>query len=143
MEGDKNIIKQRIFHLFPEPFLLMMLLLVTFVILLTPLTIILLLIILLPKKTKESINYSHRQYSDYLNDKCKNSFFIYPADKDEIADIISSLVKNKSIGPYSAPHNIILLKNEISNPLADLFNLSFSSGIFPLVLKIAKVLLAY
>ena len=118
----------------------MMLLLVTFVILLTPLTIILLL---LPKKTKESINYSHRQYSDYLNDKCKNSFFIYPADKDEIADIISSLVKNKSIGPYSAPHNIILLKNEISNPLADLFNLSFSSGIFPLVLKIAKVLLAY
>ena len=37
----------------------------------------------------------------------------------------------------------ILLKNEVSNPLADLFNLSFSSGKFPSVLKIAKVVPVY
>ena len=90
------------------------------------------------KKTKDNINYSHKHYSDYLSDKCKNSFFIHPTNKDEIADIISSLDKNKSVGPYSIPNNIlILLKNEISNPLADLFNLS-SSGKFPSVLKIAS-----
>ena len=34
---------------------------------------------------------------------------------------------------------MILLKNEISNPLEDLFNLSFSSGKFPSILKISKV----
>ena len=95
-------------------------------------------------KKKDNINYSHKHYSDYLSDKCKNSFFIYPTDKDEIADIISSLDKNKSVGPYSIPNNIlILLKNEISNSLADLFNLSFSSGKFPSVLKIAKVVPVY
>ena len=96
------------------------------------------------KKSKENINYSHRHYSDYLSGKCKNSFFIHPTDKDETADIISSLDRNKSVGSYSVPHNIlILLKNEISNPLADLFNLSFSSGIFPSVLKSAKVVPVY
>ena len=80
------------------------------------------------KKAKENINYSHKHYSDYLSDKCKNSFFIYPTNKDGIADIISFLDKNKSVGPYNVPNNILILfKNEISNPLADLFNLSFSS----------------
>ena len=84
------------------------------------------------KKSKENINYSHRHYSDYLSDKCKNSFFVHPINKDEIVDILS-LDKNKSVGPYNVPNNIlVLLKNEISNPLADLFNLSFSSGGFPL-----------
>ena len=38
---------------------------------------------------------------------------------------------------------MILLKNEIFNPFADLFNLTFSSGIFPSVLKIAKVVQLY
>ena len=38
---------------------------------------------------------------------------------------------------------MILLKNEISTPLADLFNLSFSSGKFSSILKIAKVVPVY
>ena len=72
------------------------------------------------KKTKDNINYSHKHYSDYLSDKCKNSFFIHPTNKDEIADIIS-LDKNKSAGPYSIPNNtMILLKNETSKTLEDL-----------------------
>ena len=56
----------------------------------------------------------------------------------------SSLDKSKSVGPYSVLNNmLILLKNEISNPLVDLFNLSFSSGIFLSVHKIAKVVPVY
>ena len=62
------------------------------------------------KKTKDNINYSHKHYSDYLSDKCKNSFFIHPANKDEMTDIISSLEKNKSVGSYSIPKNIFILK---------------------------------
>ena len=33
-----------------------------------------------------------------------------------------------------------LLKNDISTNLADIFNLFFSSGVFPSILKIAKVI---
>ena len=121
--------------MFLEPFLLMLLL--TLVILLTPLTIISLL---WPKNNK----YSHKHYSDYLSDECKNSFFINSTNKDVITDIISSLDKNKSVGPYSVPNNIlILLQNDICNPLADLFNLSISSFIFPSILKIAKLIPVY
>ena len=123
------------FHLmFLEPFLLLLL---TLVILLTPSTIISLL---WPKKQQ----YSHKHYSDYLSDECKNSFFINSTSKDVITDIISSLDKNKSVGPYSVPNNIlILLQNDICNPLADLFNLSTSSVIFPSILKIAKLIPVY
>ena len=32
------------------------------------------------KKTKDNINYSYKHYSDYLIDKCKNSFFIHPTN---------------------------------------------------------------
>ena len=46
---------------------------------------------------------------------------------------------NKSSGPNSIPYKILnLLKKDISKQLADLFNLSLSSGVFPSLLKIAK-----
>ena len=44
---------------------------------------------------------------------------------------------NKSSGPNSIPYKI--LKKDISKQLADLFNLSLSSDVFPSLLKIAKV----
>ena len=63
-----------------------------------------------------------------------------PTDKEEIANIISSLNSNKASGPNSLPYRILfLLKNEISKQLADSFNLSFTTGVFPFVLKTAKV----
>ena len=34
----------------------------------------------------------------------------------------------------------LLLKNKISTHLADIFNIFFSSGVFPSILKIAKVI---
>ena len=49
--------------------------------------------------------------------------------------------KNKASGPNSIPVKILkLLKNDLSLHLADIFNLSFSSGTFPSRLKIAKVI---
>ena len=52
---------------------------------------------------------------------------------------LSTLIKLAS-GPNSIPYKILfLLKNEISKQLTDLFNLSFMTGVFPSVLKIAKV----
>ena len=65
--------------------------------------------------------------------------FLQPTDKEEIANTISSLNSNKASGPNSISYRIlILLKNEISKQLVDLFNLSFMTGVFPSVLKTAK-----
>ena len=73
-----------------------------------------------------------------MNDKCKNSFFIHPITVVQIVDI-SSPDKNKSVGPYSIYNNILILpKNEISNPLADLFTLSFSSSHYLTLKKFLK-----
>ena len=88
----------------------------------------------------QNINYSHKHFSEYLKHQCNNSMFIQPTDNEEIANIISSLNINKACGPFSIPNKIlILLKQDISLQLADLFNLSFSSGSFPSILKTGKV----
>ena len=64
-----------------------------------------------------------------------------PTDKNEISFRISSLDSHKSSGPNSIPVKILkLLKNDISQQLSDIFNMSFSTGQFPSVLKIAKVI---
>ena len=63
-------------------------------------------------------------------------YFCKPNDKEEIANIITSLKSNKNSGPNSL---LCLLKNKISQQLADLFNFSFITGIFPSVLTTAKV----
>ena len=63
---------------------------------------------------KENIKYSHEHFSDYLNNQSKNSIFIQPTDSEEIANVISTLNMNKSIGPNNIPYKILnLLKKDI------------------------------
>ena len=84
--------------------------------------------------------YSRKHFSDYLsNNENSNTILLQPTDKEEIANIISSINYNKASGPTCVPYRIFLLKNEISKQLADLSNLSFMTGVFPSVLKTAKV----
>ena len=90
--------------------------------------------------TKKSIKYTHKHFSDYLSNESDSTIFLQPTDKEEIANIISSLNSSKASGPNSIPYRILfLLKNDISKQLTDLFNLSFLTGVFPSVLKTAKV----
>ena len=90
--------------------------------------------------TKKPIKYSHKHFSDYLPNENSSTIFLQPTDKEEIANIISSLNSNKDSGPNSIPYRILfLLKNEISKQLSDLFNFSFRTGVFPSVLKTAEV----
>ena len=57
-----------------------------------------------------------------------------------LINIISSLKSNKASSQNNIPYKILcFLKNEISKQLADLFNLSFMTGVFPSLLKTAKV----
>ena len=89
---------------------------------------------------KKSIKYTHKHFSDYLSNESDSTILLQPTDKEEIANIISSLNSSKASGPNSIPYRILfLLKNDISKQLADLFNLSFLTGVSPSVLKTAKV----
>ena len=70
-----------------------------------------------------------------------NNFVFDECNENEIKSIISSLDAFKSIGPNSIPTHILqLLKEEICNPLKKIFNLSFSTGQHPDILKISKII---
>ena len=90
--------------------------------------------------TKKSIKYAHKHFLDYLSNESDSTIFLQPTDKEEIANIIYSPNSSKASVPNSIPYRILfLLKNDISKQLADLFNLSFLTGVFPSVLKTTKV----
>ena len=90
--------------------------------------------------TKKSIKYSQKHFSDYLSNETSSTIFLQSTDKEVMANIISSLNSNKASGAYNIPYRILfLLKNEISKQSADLFKLSFMTGVFPSVLKTARV----
>ena len=92
------------------------------------------------EKTKSNI-FQPKHYTDYLSNTNTNTFFLVPTDKNEIHFIISSLDSHKSSNPNSLPMKILkLLKNDISQQLSDIFNMSFLTGQFLSVLKIAKVI---
>ena len=85
--------------------------------------------------------FSNKNYTDYLHDENFSFFFITPADSEEVITIISSLSDKKSSGPNSIPTRILkLLKKDTSTQLVDIFNHSFSLGIYPTPLKTAKVI---
>ena len=61
--------------------------------------------------TKKSIKYTHKHFSN----ESDSTIFLQPTDKEEIANIISSLNSNKASGPNSIPYGILfLLKNFLS-----------------------------
>ena len=92
-------------------------------------------------KTKLNISFSHKHFSDFLKNRTNTSFFVSSTDKTKIENVISSLDSNKSVGPNSIPTKVLkLLKNDISSQLSEIFNISFSSGVFPSILKTARVI---
>ena len=81
---------------------------------------------------------SHRKF---MTDTYINSFLLSPTSPSEISSTVSSLRNSKSegldglcISPIKASIHIL------ASPLSYICNLSFSTGIFPVKLKIAKVL---
>ena len=78
------------------------------------------------EKTKVSIDYLHKHFSDFIKDKNQNSFFLGLTNKYEIQNIIPFLNSHKSVGPNSIATRIIKpLKNDISIQLADIFKKGF------------------
>ena len=92
-------------------------------------------------KIDSEIPRTRKSPLDYLGDKLEKSFFISPTNSAEVEGIIAQLKNMKSVGPYSIPCNLLkMLCHSVSPILATLINESFSSGIFPDKLKIAKVI---
>jgi len=89
---------------------------------------------------RSSIPQCDKHFSSFLKHPNPNSIFLSPVTSDEVSKIISSMPSSKAYGPNSVPTRILkLICNEVSSPLADIINLSFTTGQFPSALKISKV----
>ena len=91
---------------------------------------------LLPKPTPGTKNFS-----DYLSERIDRNFIFESADPVEVICIIDSLDSGKGSGPYSVPNDMLkALKANLCHPLTTIVNMSFATGIYPDLLKIAKVI---
>ena len=96
------------------------------------------------KKINENIPRTRKSPLDYLSFQNESSFFISPASPEEIKVSINSLKSGKAVGPHSIPIYLLKILSEyIAVPLCDIVNESFSSGIFPDMMKLAKVIPLY
>ena len=81
---------------------------------------------------------------DYLKQRNDKSLFLSNATPEEIEALINSLQEGKAVGPYSVPIKLLkMISRPISLPLCLIINESFTSGIFPDNLKLAKVITLY
>ena len=73
-----------------------------------------------------SIKFSRNKFHDSLSDKDINFFFIKPVDKTKI-------IFKLAVGPNSIQTKILelLISNDISNQLSELFNFNFCLVFFP------------
>ena len=96
------------------------------------------------KKIEKEVPRTTKKYSDYLNNPNDSSFFINPATSEEVESYIKILQNSKSIGPSSLPTKLFKkFSKALSQPLCKLINLSFSTGVFPEILKTAQVIPVY
>ena len=93
-----------------------------------------------PETEKTVPKTPHISPSVYLKNRNQSNFILAHISEQEVLDLINSL-KNKGSGPASIPLDMLkLVADIIVFPLCFILNLSFSSGIFPDALKIAKVI---
>ena len=73
-----------------------------------------------------------------------HKFFFFSIYEIEFKNIILFLNPSKAIFPNSIPTKFLkLLINGVSSQLTDLFNLLFSRGVFPSILKTNNVIPVY
>ena len=85
-----------------------------------------------------------KHHSDYITKHVSDSIFLEPIVEQELLNVVKSFDNKFSSGYDNI--NMYLVKKiivNISKPLVYLYNLSFSEGIFPDSMKLAKVLPLY
>jgi hypothetical protein len=85
---------------------------------------------------------SESHFSDYMkNIQIQQSFFCTPITPSEIESEILSIPNKKAYGLYSYPTKILKCSsNVISKPFSDILNISIENGVYPSILKHAKVI---
>jgi hypothetical protein len=80
-------------------------------------------------------------FNSFLTDRTRETMFINPTNVIELFNICQSLKSGKTAGSDNIAMNVIKKSFEfIAQPLTQIINLSLSSGIYPYLLKIAKVI---
>ena len=93
-------------------------------------------------KIDKKIPRTEANFHDFMKHiKCDKTFFFKPVIPQEICEIINSFDINKSVGPNSIPVHILkIYKDFFSKNLCEIVNLSFITGIFPDLCKLAKII---
>ena len=93
-----------------------------------------------PETEKTVPKVPNQSPDQFLKNRNQFDFIVAHISEEDIIDIIVALPK-KSIGPHSIPIQFLkIVADIIAIPLCKIINLSFSHGIFPDMLKIAKVI---
>ena len=91
-------------------------------------------------KLREKVPQTSQHFSKWLKNPNPRSFFLNPVSPNDVSEVISSFKKGKSTGPNSIPLAIFnAVHDTLSVILSKLVNISFSNGVFPSLLKNAKV----
>ena len=86
----------------------------------------------------------NKHFTHYMENTNAHTFMTTPTTPNEIEDLIKVSDSSKSTGPNSIPNKIIKsISKTISIPISILCNQSFSSGVYPNILKISKVIPIY
>ena len=93
-----------------------------------------------PETEKSVPKVPNMSPSSYLKNRNQFDMIIAHISEDEILDIINSL-SNKSTGPASIPLRLLkIVADLIVVPLCRIINISFTTGVFPDVLKVSKII---
>ena len=93
------------------------------------------------EKLQQNLTFGNNNFSKYLNEPLNNNFLFKSVDSNEIILIIASFENSKASGPLSIPNEILkLIKHNICYPLGEIINISFATGVYPDLLKIAQVI---
>ena len=89
-------------------------------------------------ETGKKIPESKRTFPDYLKNRNLNSLLLNPVTEIEIEKIVNMFSRKKAVGPHNIQTKILKeYKNILSIPLALVINISFKTGIFPELIKLA------
>ena len=80
----------------------------------------------------------------FSNSNTTNSFSLYECDQVEVESVMASFNLNKKTGPNSIPPSIFReFRTNLSEPISDIINLSFKTGVYPTKMKLANVIPIY
>ena len=93
-----------------------------------------------PETEKTVPRVPNQSPTQFLKNRNQFEFIVAHISEEDIINIIVAMPK-KSIGPHSIPIQFLkIVADLVAVPLCRIINFSFSQGIFPDMLKIAKVI---